>query len=151
MGFSGVQRPSLPHLRARLLAHLSRAIATRIARVREVLFLIGKENAILWADAGASAVAIPDSRARWEKIWTLRGELEEIAHTHPIGPLGFSHEDETTIAAVTSALGKSLRFSVVAPDGMIVRQDGRDARVENEPWWTRILRELSGMKIGENA
>jgi hypothetical protein len=114
--------------------------------VREVLFLIGKGDVVLWADAGTSSVALPDSRKRWEKIWELREELIEITHTHPVGPLGFSHEDETTMDALTTALARSLRFSVVAPSGMIVRQGGTDAIVEQEPWWTSILRALSGMR-----
>ncbi len=113
--------------------------------MREVLFLIGKGDSVLWADASNSSVALPDTRERWEKIWTLRTELEEIAHTHPIGPLAFSHEDETTMSALTSALARSVCFSVVAPDGMVRRQDGADVRVEKEPWWTSILRNLSGM------
>ena len=113
--------------------------------MREVLFLIGKNESVLWADASNSSVALPDTRERWEKIWALREEIVEIAHTHPIGPLAFSHEDETTMAALGSALAKPLRFSVVAPDGMVVRQDDKDVRVEQEPWWTSILRTLSGM------
>ena len=112
--------------------------------MREVLFLVGRD-AVLWADWSASSIALPDTRERWEKIWSLRAELEEIVHTHPMGPLGFSHEDETTMAALESALARPIRFSVVAPDGMVVRQDGRDVRVEKEPWWTSILRTLSGM------
>jgi hypothetical protein len=117
--------------------------------VREVLFLIGKNDSVLWADASNSPAALPDTRERWEKIWALRAEIEEIAHTHPIGPLGFSYEDETTMSALTSALAKPIRFSVVAPDGMVLRQDGKDVRVEKEPWWTSILRTLSGMQGGK--
>jgi len=113
--------------------------------VREVLFLIGRNESVLWADASNSSTALPDTRERWEKIWSVRAELDEIAHTHPVGPLGFSHEDETTMAALGSALATPIRFSVVAPNGMVVRQDGSDVRVEKEPWWTSILRTLSGM------
>src|SRR5688572_21324871 len=113
---------------------------------REVLFLLGRGGVILWSDASTSPVALPDSRARWEKIWELRDELEEIAHSHPHGPLAFSNEDETTMAALTSALGKTLRFSVVAPSGMVVRAADQTSRVENEPWWTGLLRLASGME-----
>lgn len=49
------------------------------------------------------------------------------------------------MAALATALAKPLRFSVVAPDGMVVRQDDKDVRVDKEPWWTTILRSLSGM------
>jgi hypothetical protein len=114
--------------------------------MKELCFLIGRGGALLWADEGTSAVALPDSRARWEAIWKHRDELEEIAHSHPAGPLGFSAEDESTMAALGSALGRPLRFSVVAPDGMIAREDGADRPVSPEPWWARLLRLSSGMK-----
>lgn len=111
----------------------------------EVFFLVGKGGAILFCDVGVSAGSLPDSRARWEAIWRHKDELEELSHSHPVGPLGFSHEDETTMAALESALGKPLRFSVVAPGGMIARQNGEDARVQVEPWWAALLRRASGM------
>ena len=111
----------------------------------EVCFLIGRGGAVLWADASASAVALPDSRQRWEAIWRVREELEEIAHSHPVGPLHFSAEDESTMEALDSALGRTLRFSVVAPAGMIARQGDRDERVLEEPWWAALLRLASGM------
>jgi hypothetical protein len=119
---------------------------------REVCLLIGRDGAVLWRDASDSPVWLPDSRARWEAIWRLRDELEEIAHSHPVGPLGFSAEDETTMAALTEALGRPVRFSVVAPDGMVVREDGRDILVTREPAWAAILRSGSGMPArGEAA
>ncbi|WNG55570.1 hypothetical protein F0U59_12920 [Archangium gephyra] len=113
---------------------------------REVCLLIGRDGTVLWSDASDSPVWLPDSRARWEAIWRLRGELEEIAHSHPVGPLGFSAEDETTMAALTEALGRPVRFSVVAPNGMVVREDGRDVHVTHEPSWARGLRVDSGMR-----
>jgi len=114
-------------------------------KTREVCLLIGKGGVVLWGDASDSAVLLPDSRARWEAIWRLREELEEIAHSHPVGPLGFSAEDETTMEALTAALGRPLRFSVVAPEGMVVREGGRDVPVAEEPWWALRLRVASGM------
>ncbi len=114
--------------------------------MREVCFLIGRGGALLWADASDSAAALPDSRARWEAIWRHRDELEEIAHSHPIGPLGFSAEDESTMAALGTALGRKLRFSVVAPNGVIVRQGDEETIVEEEPWWAALLRLASGMR-----
>ena len=117
--------------------------------MREVCFLIGANHAVLWSDAGASPVALADSRARWEAIWRLRDELLEIAHSHPVGPLGFSREDETTMSALLTALGRPLRFSVVAPAGMLVRIDRRDLAVDlavdDEPPWAARLRRESGM------
>jgi hypothetical protein len=119
-------------------------------RQREVCLLIGRNGTVLWSDASDSPVWLPDSRARWEAIWRLRGELEEIAHSHPVGPLGFSAEDETTMEALTEALGRPVRFSVVAPDGMVVREGGRDVRVTEEPGWTPRLRVESGMAQGRS-
>ncbi len=113
---------------------------------REVCFLIDGEGRILWSDASASPVALPDSRARWEAIWRHRAQLAEISHSHPVGPLAFSHEDETTMEALILALGARPRFSVVAPEGMLIRdREGRDARATEEPWWTQLLRLASGM------
>jgi hypothetical protein len=115
---------------------------------REVCLLIGPGNSILWSDASQSPIALPDSRTRWEAIWERREQLVEIAHSHPVGPLAFSHEDETTMEALLAALGKPIRFSVVAPNGMIARVDGKDALVAlaDEPWWTALLRLASGMR-----
>lgn len=114
--------------------------------MREVFFLIGRGGAILWSDAGPNAAALPDSRERWQAIWAHKDELEELSHSHPVGPLAFSHEDETTMSALESALGKRLRFSVVAPTGIIVRQDGKDEVVQEEPWWSATLRRASGFE-----
>lgn len=114
---------------------------------REVFFLIGRGGAILWSDAGDSAVAIPDSRARWDAIWERRADVEEIAHSHPVGPARFSTEDETTMEALDSGLGQKLRYSVVSVEGMIARtgHDGADERLTEEPWWASLLRRASGM------
>lgn len=112
---------------------------------REVCFLIGLRGEILWSDASTSASALPDSRARWEAIWRHRVELFEISHSHPEGPLAFSAEDESTMAALNTALGRKLRFSVVAPNGMIVREGDTDTQQEKEPWWAALLRLSSGL------
>jgi hypothetical protein len=114
---------------------------------REVCLLIGRDGTVLWSDASDSPVALPDSRARWEAIWRLRAELEEITHSHPVGPLAFSTEDETTMEALTEALGRPVRFSVVAPDGMVVREGGEDVLVMEEPSWTALLRARSAMQV----
>lgn len=128
--------------------------------LREVCLLIGRGDSILWSDASASPVWLPDSRERWAAIWRHRAELVEIAHSHPVGPLAFSAEDETTMAALAAALGRSPQFSVVAPGGMLRRcypprtADGTalSAPVETlllpaaEPWWAGLLRLASGMR-----
>jgi hypothetical protein len=113
--------------------------------LREVCFLIGHDGDVLWADASGSPVALPDSRDRWEVIWLLRDELAEIAHSHPIGPAAFSAEDESTMEAIDGALGRPLRYSVVAPHATIVRAGGETLRMACEPWWAGLLRLTSGM------
>jgi len=121
--------------------------------VREVFLVIGRGGAILWSDASDSAAALPDRRERWDAIWRLREEIEELSHSHPAGPLGFSHEDETTMEALIAGLGRAVRFSVVAPNGTIVRQNGGDAivQVSEEPWWAALMRRASGMSGEEKT
>ena len=132
--------------------------------LREVCLLIGRGDSILWSDASASPVWLPDSRERWDAIWRHRAELVEIAHSHPVGPLAFSGEDETTMAALAAALGRSPQFSVVAPGGMVRRcypprvTDGTAPSPQPtlptetlllpdaEPWWAGLLRLASGMR-----
>jgi hypothetical protein len=135
--------------------------------MREVCFLIGEGDVVLWSDASNSPVALPDSRARWEAIWSRREAIVEIAHSHPMGPLAFSHEDETTMDALVSALGRSMTFSVVAPSGMVrvtkekgPREGGEEPPASpvqhgslerEEPWWAALLRLASGMPRAETA
>lgn len=112
---------------------------------REVCFLVGAGGEVLWSDASTSPLALPDSRARWDAIWSRREVLVEIAHSHPLGPLGFSEEDRTTMLALRSALGRAVRFSVVAPGGMVADSGAGEERVEPEPGWAKALRISSGM------
>lgn len=124
---------------------------------REVFFLIGANDVVLWSDASESALALPDSRARWEAIWSHRAEPIELAHSHPVGPDAFSHEDVTTMEALDVALGKPPRFSLITPHGYFVRagaevsdatsrtQAHRAQRGERAPAWTESLRAHSGM------
>src|SRR5437868_3514842 len=94
--------------------------------MREVFMLIGRGGALLWSDASDNPSQLKDSRARWEAIWGFRDELEELSHSHPLGPLDFSEEDRTTMTALEAALGKQLRFSIVAPNGMLIREGGEE-------------------------
>ncbi len=132
-------------------AALTNGASTTAARIREVFFLVGEDGVVLWSDASNSPVLLPDSRARWEAIWSRRERIVEIAHSHPIGPLAFSREDETTMRALVTALGRPLLFSVIAPCGMVRRTEplrggtDLDTIVEREPWWTTLLRLASGM------
>ena len=125
-------------------------------RPREVLLVLGARDVVLWADASDDPSRLPDSRERWEALWSLRDSLVEIAHTHPLGPLAFSSEDESTMRALVDGLGRAIVFSVVTPRGMIRRVVSptgereppapdapltqRDARVDDEPWWAALLR-----------
>ena len=123
-----------------------------VAETREVCFLIGPDDTILWSDASTSPVSLPDSRVRWNAIWSRRDRLVEIAHTHPLGGAHFSEEDETTMAALNSGLGRKLRYSVVTPDAMLRRSpEEGDALVAAEPWWTSLIRSASGLRTGSSA
>ena len=113
---------------------------------QEVCLLIANDGAIVWSDVGPSASALPDSRDRWEAIWNHRHVLAEIVHSHPIGPRAFSREDETTMEALDLALGRPLRFSVLAPDGLVVREGGKVFLSDDKPWWADLLRAASGMR-----
>jgi hypothetical protein len=117
-----------------------------VSALREVCLLVGRGGAILWADASDSPAALPDSRARWEAIWRHRDEIEAIAHSHPVGPAAFSAEDESTMQAIDSALGRAMRYCVVAPRVTLARTGERDEQVSPEPWWTGLLRLASGMR-----
>ncbi len=123
---------------------------------REVCFLIDREGAVLWSDASDSPAAMPDSRERWTRIWDLREQLAEIAHSHPGGGLHFSSTDEETMAAIDAGLGRRLTYSVITPDAMLRRpgqaddstettESNGDHIVEAEPWWTALLRSASHM------
>ena len=117
---------------------------------REVCFILGEGDCILWSDASHSPVALPDSRARWETIWAQRARIVEIAHTHPTGVASFSCVDETTMVALDSALGRRLVYSVVTPQRMLRRTPGDDGPVERlvdaEPWWASLIRTASGIE-----
>jgi hypothetical protein len=50
------------------------------------------------------------------------------------------------MAALDSALGKVVRFSVVAPRVTIARDGDQTIEVNPEPWWAALLRLASGMR-----
>jgi hypothetical protein len=112
---------------------------------REVLFLLDDAGSVLWSDVG-SVAEMPDSRLRWEAMWSFRLLLAAIAHSHPHGPLAFSSVDLSTMAAVDASLGRPLRYLVVAPDGVVVCREGVTEIVDPEPAWAERLRVESGMK-----
>jgi hypothetical protein len=117
-----------------------------VTQPREVCLLVGKDGSILWSDASATPLALPDRRERWEAIWSRRDALELIVHSHPFGPRAFSHEDETTMQALDAALGRPLKYAVLAPEGLYVRDSGRDFESDDRLWWTTLLALASGMK-----
>ena len=116
--------------------------------MREVCFLITKDERILQIYTG-TATRIPDSRARWNFIWTYRDEIGEIAHTHPGGFLRFSAEDLTTMEAVESATDNEFHWSIVTRHSYLIRNglkgDDRIYPIDlyDGPWWMEPLRELS--------
>jgi hypothetical protein len=124
-----------------------------LVSAREVFFLIGPAGRILHRDEGSSAAFIPDSRERWEVIWSEREQLVEIAHSHPLGPFAFSSEDESTMSAIASALGRTIVFSVVTSRAMLRREvrpdvpmsSADDRVVEIEPDWADEMRRASGL------
>ena len=113
---------------------------------REVCFLIGAGDAVLWSDASTSPLALPDSRERWEAIWERRAELVEIAHSHPLGPEQFSAEDISTMHALDDALGRRCRFSLVTPTQYLVRGPTGDAISAPPPPWVKSLRHASSLR-----
>ncbi len=130
-----------------------------MSEAREVCLLICEGEVIAWSDASDDPSALPDSRARWDAIWSRRETLVEIAHSHPRGPAAFSQEDETTMAALVTALARPIRFSVVAPAEVVVRSYGppgeageepaREERIlegDDEPWWADLMRLASGAR-----
>jgi hypothetical protein len=118
---------------------------------REVCVLVGRGGAILWADTAHHAAALPDSRARWQAIWDHRDALEDIAHSHPDGPAAFSAEDESTMRAIDSAIGRAMRYTVVAPAAVVACVAGAVTAVSPEPWWAELVRLASGMTQGERS
>ena len=118
---------------------------------REVCLLISKAGHILWSDASATPLALPDTRERWEVIWSNRDQLAEIVHSHPFGPRRFSQEDETTMQALDAALGRPLRYAVLAPEGLYVRENGRDFASDERPWWVPLLQLASGMRENDET
>lgn len=110
------------------------------------------EDVLFWhVPPGRSRVALPDSRALWDVLWTHRATLVGFAHTHPgIGPPVPSTEDVTTFAAVEAALGRRLVWWISTED-VLVRLgfagpgagDYEACREGRAPPWLAGLRQLS--------
>lgn len=118
----------------------------RTGGTTEVCFLLDSDGRVLWRDVSADPHALPDSRARWLAIWERRDVLAEIAHSHPHGPLAFSAQDTSTMAAIDAALGRRLTYTVVTADNTLRRPpDGRMMVPAPDPEWAGQLRVASGM------
>jgi hypothetical protein len=89
--------------------------------LREVCFLLAADGTVLWRELGESPTALPDSRPRWEALWALRFEVAAVVHSHPLGPHAFSDEDVSTMEALDVALGRSLTYAVLSPQGLVWR------------------------------
>ncbi len=109
--------------------------------MREVCFILVHDK-ILRAYFG-SATGIPDEQERWEIIWRHRGEITEIAHSHPGSFLDFSQEDLTTMEAVEAGTGKVFTWSIVTKAGFLSRDAQQDRQREDSPWWLDLMRKLS--------
>ena len=109
--------------------------------MREVCFILVQDK-LLRAYFG-SATRIPDARERWEVIWQRRGEITEIAHSHPGSFLDFSQEDLTTMEAVEAGTGRAFTWSIVTRGGFLSRKGGKDCRRDDSPWWLDLIRMLS--------
>ena len=98
-------------------------------------------EAFHWHDPpGRSGVSIPDSRDLWEVLWSSRGHLGGVAHTHPwSGPATASGTDLSTFAAIDGALGTRLLWPVVTFDAITYygrRADGLYVRETDLNWWS---------------
>ena len=109
--------------------------------MRETCFIL-VEDKILRVYFG-SASKIPDARERWDIIWQHRHDITEIAHSHPGGFLGFSHEDLTTMEAVEAGTGKTFTWSIITKTGFLSRTGALDTQRRDTPWWLHLMRKLS--------
>ncbi|MEM7394927.1 MAG: hypothetical protein AAF492_21555 [Verrucomicrobiota bacterium] len=90
-----------------------------------------------------TATTVPDSRERWEAIWTYRHAITDIVHTHPGNFLGFSEEDRTTMQAVEAGTGQRYTWSIVTLSGYLSKRDEHQFLNRSRPWWLAPLRLLS--------
>ena len=113
----------------------------RIAMQREVCFLIGARRTVLWSDAsdeprGAAGLA----RALGGHLAAPRAARGDLP-TATRSARWPSRRGRDHHGGAGEALGRTLRFSVVAPDGMVLRlPDGTVQPHEGEPWWAALLR-----------
>lgn len=115
----------------------------------EAAVLIDKQNQPRYwhAPAGRTAGSLPDSRALWEAIWSLRSELAGLAHTHPGGgPPAPSGTDLRTFVAIEAALNQRLTWWIASSDTILAFRKRRGRYVSHAvetPEWLPQLYELS--------
>ena len=88
----------------------------------EVGVVVGRDGAALhWhAPPGRCSVALPDSRALWDVLWTHRDQVLGFAHSHPgSGRPSPSWTDLTTFAAIEAALGRRLTWWITSADRVV--------------------------------
>jgi hypothetical protein len=113
--------------------------------LREICFIL-VEDKILRLYFG-SATKIPDSRERWEIIWQHKGEITEIAHSHPGDFLDFSQEDLTTMEAIEAGTGRQFVWSIITKDGFRSRRGSKTDHRDDSPWWLNLMRTLSDGEV----
>jgi proteasome lid subunit RPN8/RPN11 len=116
---------------------------------REVEFMLSNDGDIMAVRVGSVAF-IDDSPNWWGAAWGYRERLGAMAHSHPSGHAYPSNEDLTTLRGYETALGQQMVFYIVTDKVVsLVRLTSHHplkatiTQMESEPWWTRILRELS--------
>lgn len=85
----------------------------------EVAVVLDRERQPLYwhAPAGATGVALPDSRDLWQVLWAERDRLCGVAHSHPgRGEPWPSTEDLSTFAACEAGLGRRLEWWIATGD-----------------------------------
>lgn len=122
----------------------------------EVFGVYARSGRCLHMHHGDSASFVDGGQAAWGAMWNNRADLGDVAHTHPHGPDTFSSIDESSMSAIATGLGRSVRFWVLSPRWTVLRvvhPGGRsesDVRYEpgadNEPCWAARLRWESRMR-----
>lgn len=90
---------------------------------REVLGLWGKGRC-LGLFTSNNPFQINDDPIVWETIWKNRDDIEQIVHTHPLGPNGFSSTDYLSMGGIVMGLGKTIEFWLISPSRVFSQQVG---------------------------
>ena len=110
--------------------------------MREVLFLIGRNNYILDIFLGKE-YEVPDSRIVSQSIKRYKDQIVEIIHSHPEGFDVFSEEDLSTMQGLELELGRSFSWGLVTPYNYTCMHKGYFLSKLSTPWWVDFMRILS--------